>query len=46
MNDSGRDHSTLFRDEFERHVVDGRCPFDDDLGGHVALAGARRREDA
>jgi NADH-quinone oxidoreductase subunit F len=41
-----RSNVQLFREEFERHVVDGRCPFDGDLGRHVALAGVRRREDS
>ena len=41
-----RSNVKLFREEFERHVVDGRCPFEDDMGRHVELAGVRRREDA
>ena len=36
-----RSNVKLFREEFERHVVDGRCPFD---GDHPVLAGARTRE--
>lgn len=35
-----RSNVKLFRDEFERHVVDGRCPFD---GEHKELVGARSR---
>ena len=35
-----RSNVKLFRDEFERHVVDGRCPFGDD---HRTLVGARNR---
>jgi len=41
-----RSNVKLFREEFERHVTDGRCPFEEDHGRHVALAGAPRREDA
>ena len=37
-----RSNVKLFRDEFERHVVDGRCPFD---GDHPVLIGARSREE-
>ncbi|MDQ3987232.1 MAG: NADH-quinone oxidoreductase subunit NuoF [Actinomycetota bacterium] len=33
-----RSNVKLFRDEFEQHVMDGRCPFG---GEHLALAGAR-----
>jgi NADH-quinone oxidoreductase subunit F len=36
-----RSNVKLFREEFERHVVDGRCPFD---GDHAVLAGSRSRE--
>ena len=36
-----RSNVKLFRDEFERHVTDGRCPFDDELGEHKTLVGAR-----
>jgi NADH-quinone oxidoreductase subunit F len=35
-----RSNVKLFRDEFERHVVEGRCPFDDE---HRTLVGARSR---
>ena len=35
-----RSNVTLFREEFERHVVDGRCPFE---GEHKELVGARSR---
>jgi NADH-quinone oxidoreductase subunit F len=35
-----RSNVKLFRDEFERHVVEGRCPFDDE---HKTLVGARSR---
>jgi NADH-quinone oxidoreductase subunit F len=41
-----RSNVKLFREEFERHVADGRCPYEDDMGRHVELAGVRRREDA
>ena len=37
-----RSNVKLFREEFERHVVDGRCPFGDD---HRTLVGARSRGD-
>ena len=33
-----RSNVKLFRDEFEQHVIDGRCPFE---GEHLVLAGAR-----
>ena len=33
-----RSNVKLFRDEFEQHVTEGRCPFD---GEHLAYAGAR-----
>lgn len=33
-----RSNLKLFREEFERHVAEGRCPFE---GEHLALAGAR-----
>jgi hypothetical protein len=33
-----RSNVKLFREEFERHVTDGRCPYDDE---HLVLAGAR-----
>jgi len=36
-----RSNVKLFREEFERHVVEGRCPFDEELGEHHALVGAR-----
>ncbi|MDQ4064477.1 MAG: hypothetical protein M3161_00330, partial [Actinomycetota bacterium] len=35
-----RSNVKLFREEFERHVVDGRCPFD---GEYKELVGARAR---
>ena len=35
-----RSNVKLFREEFERHVVDGRCPFE---GEHKELVGARSR---
>ena len=35
-----RSNVKLFREEFERHVVEGRCPFDDE---HRTLVGARTR---
>ena len=35
-----RSNVKLFRDEFERHVVEGRCPMDDQ---HLAFAGTRSR---
>ncbi|HEY7873503.1 MAG TPA: NADH-quinone oxidoreductase subunit NuoF [Actinomycetota bacterium] len=35
-----RSNVKLFREEFERHVVEGRCPFDDE---HKTLVGARSR---
>jgi NADH-quinone oxidoreductase subunit F len=34
-----RSNVKLFRDEFEQHVVDGRCPFE---GEHKVLVGGRR----
>ena len=34
-----RSNVKLFRDEFERHVTDGRCPFE---GAHKMTVGARR----
>jgi NADH-quinone oxidoreductase subunit F len=34
-----RSNVKLFRDEFEQHVVDGRCPFE---GEHKILVGGRR----
>jgi NADH-quinone oxidoreductase subunit F len=36
-----RSNVKLFHEEFERHVVEGRCPFDEELGEHKALVGAR-----
>lgn len=36
-----RSNVKLFRDEFERHVADGACPFDDELGRHKELVGMR-----
>ena len=36
-----RSNVKLFRDEFERHVVDGRCPYDDEHGRHKELVGMR-----
>jgi NADH-quinone oxidoreductase subunit F len=34
-----RSNVKLFRDEFEQHVIEGRCPF---KGAHRTLVGARR----
>jgi NADH-quinone oxidoreductase subunit F len=36
-----RSNVKLFRDEFERHVVDGRCPYEEEHGAHKELVGAR-----
>jgi NADH-quinone oxidoreductase subunit F len=36
-----RSNVKLFRDEFEQHVVDGRCPYEDELGRHKELVGMR-----
>jgi NADH-quinone oxidoreductase subunit F len=36
-----RSNVKLFRDEFEQHVADGRCPFDGDFG---TVPGARGRQ--
>jgi NADH-quinone oxidoreductase subunit F len=36
-----RSNVKLFREEFERHVTEGRCPFDDELGEHKTLVGVR-----
>jgi hypothetical protein len=35
-----RSNVKLFRDEFQRHVDEGRCPFEGEL---VGVAGARSR---
>ncbi|HEX2236391.1 MAG TPA: NADH-quinone oxidoreductase subunit NuoF [Actinomycetota bacterium] len=37
-----RSNVKLFRDEFERHVAERRCPFE---GDHVSFPGARERHD-
>ena len=37
-----RSNVKLFRDEFERHVIDGHCPFE---GEHLVLAGARMTDE-
>ncbi|MEA2432842.1 MAG: NADH-quinone oxidoreductase subunit [Actinomycetota bacterium] len=36
-----RSNVKLFREEFERHVVDGACPYDDEHGAHKVLVGRR-----
>ena len=36
-----RSNVKLFTDEFRQHVIDGRCPFEDDHGPHKTLVGAR-----
>lgn len=37
-----RSNVKLFRDEFEQHVIEGRCPFDGHpQEAHIAVAGAR-----
>ena len=38
-----RSNVKLFREEFEQHVVDGRCPFGDE---HLSFAGPRTRDAA
>jgi NADH-quinone oxidoreductase subunit F len=38
-----RSNVKLFREEFEQHITDGRCPFDDEHGAHKVLVGARAR---
>jgi NADH-quinone oxidoreductase subunit F len=40
-----RSNVKLFRDEFEQHVIDGRCPYEDEHGEHKELVGARRTPD-
>lgn len=36
-----RSNVKLFREEFELHVLEGHCPFDEEYGEHKTLVGAR-----